>query len=193
MLASDHTVIYALIGSVMMDSLALCLLLYKSVLHTKVVKNTGLQKMGLLQVMAQDGMMYFLFNIEKCENSFDIFPRQVCTIATTIFLERASTARTHGVGMSTISKIHSNIRFADFEMTSVEFKLALILYLKLTRRRGRNEDKNYSITLRGSRDLGNVKDKMQLALSTFDVVYSAHLVSYTMTAIEKKGEILNLV
>ncbi|KLO16439.1 hypothetical protein SCHPADRAFT_887785 [Schizopora paradoxa] len=65
-----------------MDAVALCLLLYKSVQHARVMKNIGIRhgtrtKVSLLTVMAQDGMAYFIFNI-------------ICTVANIIVLQRAS-------------------------------------------------------------------------------------------------------
>ncbi|KLO05413.1 hypothetical protein SCHPADRAFT_727422 [Schizopora paradoxa] len=127
---SDHTIFYALIASVLMDLLGLCLLLHKSVLHTKDMKKIGFQQASLLTVMAQDGMAYFVLNI-------------ICTVANTIVLERASadyrdflvttqcciqnvlcarlffhmqTARKMGTGLTTASKMHSDIHFEDYEM-----------------------------------------------------------------------------
>ncbi|KLO16409.1 hypothetical protein SCHPADRAFT_212284 [Schizopora paradoxa] len=76
-LVTDQSIFYALIGGVFVDSFALCLLLYKSVQHTREMKNVGFHQVSLLTVMAQEGMTYFLLNI-------------VCTLANTIVLQRAS-------------------------------------------------------------------------------------------------------
>ncbi|KLO15848.1 hypothetical protein SCHPADRAFT_926972 [Schizopora paradoxa] len=133
LLMTDRSIFYGLIGYVLMDSLALCLLLYKSVLHTREMKNIGFEQVSLLTVMAQDGMAYFVFNI-------------VCAVANSIILERSTsdyryflvstqccvqnvlcarlffhmqTARRIGMGLTTMSKMPSDIRFngnADLEM-----------------------------------------------------------------------------
>ncbi|KLO16416.1 hypothetical protein SCHPADRAFT_995115 [Schizopora paradoxa] len=120
-----------LLRSHWLDNLfALCLLLYKSVLHTREMKNIGFQQVSLLTVMAQDGMAYFLFNI-------------VCAAANSIILERTTsdyrdflvttqccvqnvlcarlffhmqTARRHGMGLTTMSRMPSDIHFAAADL-----------------------------------------------------------------------------
>ncbi|KLO15831.1 hypothetical protein SCHPADRAFT_995590 [Schizopora paradoxa] len=62
-LVTDHTIFYALLGSVLMESFQ--------------IQQGGRTKVSLLTVMAQDGMAYFIFNT-------------MCTIANMIVLQRAS-------------------------------------------------------------------------------------------------------
>ncbi|KLO16405.1 hypothetical protein SCHPADRAFT_887756 [Schizopora paradoxa] len=110
-LASDHTIFYSLIGSVLMDSLALCLLLYKSVLHAKEIKKSGFQQgwrtsYSILRVRSQ---LQLYWNVP---------PSQCCiqnVLCTRLFFHM-QTAHRHGVGPTTISKIPSDIHFADFGM-----------------------------------------------------------------------------
>lgn len=78
---TDHRIIYALIGSAGMDTLALSLILYKSMQHANLIKNLrvgygGNVKVSILTVMAQDGIIYFLLNL-------------VITITSVVVLERA--------------------------------------------------------------------------------------------------------
>ncbi|KLO16417.1 hypothetical protein SCHPADRAFT_937897 [Schizopora paradoxa] len=103
-LIKDQSIFYGIVGSVLMDSLALCLLLYKSVQHTREMKNVGFQQVSLLTVMIQDGMVYFIFNIseqqspslshsETTQNRRQPISRsQVCTVASAVVLQRASDA-----------------------------------------------------------------------------------------------------
>jgi len=74
----DHNAnFYSMIGIVVMDSLALSLLLYKSVQHARFMKSLsgGSERASILSVMAQDGITYFVMNL-------------ACTIANMIGVKR---------------------------------------------------------------------------------------------------------
>ncbi|KLO04443.1 hypothetical protein SCHPADRAFT_897023 [Schizopora paradoxa] len=131
----DNTIYYSLIGSVLLDShaVALCFLLYKSVLHTKAIKN---------KYEPDDS------DSSRCSSAQCCIQNVLCAR----LLFHMQTARRHGLGLSTISNIHSDIRFADFEMTAVRRIGADISGSHV-------EDMRNSIGLSQSRDLEFIKDE----------------------------------
>ncbi|KLO16410.1 hypothetical protein SCHPADRAFT_212457 [Schizopora paradoxa] len=134
-LVTDHSIFYSLIASVLIDSLALSLLLYKLAQHARMVKNIesrgGIKtKVSLLAVMVHEGIVYFLFTIicmvvnaivlQRAPDDIRDFlvPTQSCiqnVLCARLFFRMQSTHKSE-MGTSRVSAIPTDIIFADLEM-----------------------------------------------------------------------------
>jgi len=82
-LVTDYRIFYALVSHAIQDTLALGLLLHKSLEHARFmrhlqVERSGSSKVSLMMVMTQDGIAYFILNL-------------VATITNMIVLKRSPT------------------------------------------------------------------------------------------------------
>ncbi|KLO07873.1 hypothetical protein SCHPADRAFT_629337 [Schizopora paradoxa] len=78
-LLTDHTLFYSLILHVFLDTLALSLLLYKSVQHARFLKSMagGGSRRSLLAVMAEDGVTYYFLNLRNLHGGEHDRPRAI--------------------------------------------------------------------------------------------------------------------